>query len=523
MKSPGTPNNNATSNAAETQHNTSQITAPQTKSNTPSIFEHMMKRSAEVFADESSTSHPKPIQRMHLHEDGTISVTCYRNYTTHLQVLGTSNGGQEQQEVQLGRIAWSTTIQIRKNKDMDVPVELLVSSSIPPATTNLETDPPRIRYVQRHSRLSVPVLKSILQKSIRRRKPLPSVRVSMELADKSLEDLLRRLPIIILEDSTLHPDLPLLVWLMMAVSKDYQIPLILMKRVFRIVFEMASCPWQDFLNEGGVSESSQNDADPLSIATFHNHIENDGHYQLDTNSILIWSMLIRSSYGGMAGDILMLRDYANAWHNRFTVTRILPDSIVKRLSGGNTDNQNVLQNYGSSLQLMEWSQIPKFIHQKASKNSLSRIDSILGRQQQHHHHQPSSRCCGLEFLSHPDMTVEGVDFHCSSVLNTAILTNPLLVQECYKKLERITLPTRYHPMPTSGCTAERFVWLEGLLKSCMWKYSAGVNLRLPLAPKLSNSEEDDYTELKQFWKEMIEPMTKAFSTRYVVERLSPRQ
>lgn len=67
--------------------------------------------------------------------------------------------------------------------------------------------------------MQVPVLKSVLQKSVRRRRPLPAVRVAMELADKSLDDLLRRLPIIMLEDSMLHPDLPLLVWLMVASSK----------------------------------------------------------------------------------------------------------------------------------------------------------------------------------------------------------------------------------------------------------------------------------------------------------------
>ena len=63
------------------------------------------------------------------------------------------------------------------------------------------------------------MLKSILQKSIRRRRPLPAVRVAIELVDKALGELLRRLPIIILEDSMLHPDLPLLVWLMVAESK----------------------------------------------------------------------------------------------------------------------------------------------------------------------------------------------------------------------------------------------------------------------------------------------------------------
>jgi len=62
-------------------------------------------------------------------------------------------------------------------------------------------------------------LKSCLQKCIRRRQPLPAVRVAMELFDKSYADLIRRLPIIVLEDSFLHPDFGLLVWLMVAESK----------------------------------------------------------------------------------------------------------------------------------------------------------------------------------------------------------------------------------------------------------------------------------------------------------------
>jgi hypothetical protein len=41
----------------------------------------------------------------------------------------------------------------------------------------------------------------------------------MELADKSFGDLIRRLPVIMLEDSFLHEDIGLLVWLMAAESK----------------------------------------------------------------------------------------------------------------------------------------------------------------------------------------------------------------------------------------------------------------------------------------------------------------
>jgi hypothetical protein len=73
--------------------------------------------------------------------------------------------------------------------------------------------------------LSASVLKSCLQKNIRRMHPAASVRTASELAShtdkQGFHELIRRLTIIVLEDACLHPALPLLVWLMMANSKGY--------------------------------------------------------------------------------------------------------------------------------------------------------------------------------------------------------------------------------------------------------------------------------------------------------------
>mmetsp|Transcript_34819 Transcript_34819/g.68536 ORF Transcript_34819/g.68536 Transcript_34819/m.68536 type:complete len:379 (-) Transcript_34819:847-1983(-) len=89
----------------------------------------------------------------------------------------------------------------------------------PPASSRPIRKPFPFRLVVRPSGLSVPVLKSMLQKCVRRRRPMPSVRIAMELAQKSWSDLIRRLPLIVLEDSLLHPDFPLLVWLVVADSR----------------------------------------------------------------------------------------------------------------------------------------------------------------------------------------------------------------------------------------------------------------------------------------------------------------
>lgn len=141
--------------------------------------------------------------RFHLHSDGHVS----------WEIANAVNCSIHETDIQ-----WSAIVSLKPfdSTTTNERCELVVSTSIPSLDPSAS---PRPRLVRKHSRLSVPVLKSILQKAIRRRRPLPAAKVAMELADKSLGELLRRLPIIVLEDSTLHPDIPLLCWLMVAHSK----------------------------------------------------------------------------------------------------------------------------------------------------------------------------------------------------------------------------------------------------------------------------------------------------------------
>jgi len=160
-------------------------------------FSQMLNNSKKMFAEKKVQK-----QRFHLSEvDGTLD----------LQWLCDENDAIP------SNVEWTGKLMIRASKDATVneqEMELIVTSSIPS-----EAEFVRVHYVKRHSRFSVPVLKSILQKSIRRRRPKPSVRLAMELADKSFGELIRRLPIICLEDSFLHHEFPFLVWLMIAYSK----------------------------------------------------------------------------------------------------------------------------------------------------------------------------------------------------------------------------------------------------------------------------------------------------------------
>ena len=435
-------------------------------------FSHMMKRSLQVFSTQVSK-----VMRFHLHSDGTVCLTCYANPDPNANDL-------------LEEIKWSAKVQVKNKKTFSAAeasvrkyptVELIVSSAIDSANQ-------KTRFVGRHSRLSVPVLKSILQKSIRRRKPLPSLRVAMELADKSLGDLLRRLPVIILEDSFLHPSFSLLTWLMVAQSKDFEIPPRLMVKVFCAVYEISSCPWQDhFVSQSSGSESSRE----ISICSYH---KTGIDYTLEDGEALVWCMLLRAEYGGMSCDIRMLQDFATVWTSRLSQCD-LSEAIAQRVSASFP---------AVTTNAIRWANIPALLHQ--SSKSLFRVGTICQR--------------GIPYLAMADITMEGVDFHCSSVLDS-LLSNRKLVEQCCKWFEegRFSLePLGLDPIPDSG-SEERRSWLEGVLKRCMWNYSAGVNRRLPLS-SIANQMNCTKDDLKtDFWDKLIHPRTKVYAEKYITERL----
>jgi hypothetical protein len=484
--SPHQPSNNKSILASENgeKEQSTPVSPPSPTTTTPAsnnAFLHMMKRSVEVF---SKAHESRLAQRFHLNADGSVSLTSY----------STNPGLSQPDDV---NIEWSATIQV-KDKTADVGIDLVVSSSIPSA-------PNKTRLVKRHSRLSVPVLKSILQKSIRRRKPLPSVRVAMEIADKSMGDLLRRLPIIILEDSTLHPSFPLLTWLMAAHSKNFELPPNLMVKVLCAVYEMASCPWQDHVEDRPSSDGEESSPPDISISSYHK--PGIDHTLESTTDAIIWSMLLRAQYGGMACDIRMLRQFATQWKKRFFDGDV-PDSIATRVPQSSIPA-------GAKGTNLQWSNVPFRIHQSASRQSASRVQAINICQDN-----------GIACLTKTDITMEGIDFHCSSILES-MLSDRHLVDQCYNHRLATTGMAGLDSMPDDDSKDHRRSWLEGVLKRCMWNYSAGINRRLPFRPTTTTTTTDKEVKaccadnpLKDFWETLLQPRSKAFAEKYVSERLS---
>jgi hypothetical protein len=111
------------------------------------------------------------------------------------------------------------------------------------------------------------LLKSMLQKAVRRRLTDTVIRLSFALASISTIELLRRLPIICLEDGFLHPGYPILIWCMVASSKGFILPDYLLSVCIHIIAEVTEARYMDNLhdddtirNDININQNNNNDS-----------------------------------------------------------------------------------------------------------------------------------------------------------------------------------------------------------------------------------------------------------------------
>lgn len=142
-----------------------------------------------------------------------------------------------------------------------------------------------------------PLIKSNLQKCIRRRLASKAVRSMYSLMAISPFEALRRLFIIILEDTLPIPALPTLVWFMMATSKAYSLATKQVEWILGVVYLVCTKvelrrPSKEKLPIGPLTDNS-----------------------IETQ--ILWSMAFRRAYGGMEGDQEMMESLGGLWYRTF--------------------------------------------------------------------------------------------------------------------------------------------------------------------------------------------------------------
>lgn len=144
----------------------------------------------------------------------------------------------------------------------------------------------------------MPILKSNLQKSIRRQMLKPAVRTAFTIACIDPNNLLRRLPIIMLEDVALTYDFITLIWLMCAVSKKkYTLSDVDITWLLSVVRRLVQCSQKEHYSKVETQfPLSKTLWDSLSTPVQQN---------------MTWALELRKSYGGLKGDMKMVNWYTN--------------------------------------------------------------------------------------------------------------------------------------------------------------------------------------------------------------------
>lgn len=176
---------------------------------------------------------------------------------------------------------------------------------------------------------NVSFLKSHLQKNIRRKDCKRAIPTSLHLMKLDMNEFLRRMMIIHIEDTFLHKSTTTLLWIMIAYStKKFKMKRYIYEWLLGFVYITCITKKADDYNK----KIKKNDIDVNDNTgnEFNEFIEFDKTNLTDEQISMLYSLNVRIAYGGLSGDMIMLKKCSNLWKSRFMKsTNILMINTIK--------------------------------------------------------------------------------------------------------------------------------------------------------------------------------------------------
>ena len=174
------------------------------------------------------------------------------------------------------------------------------------------------------------LLKSHLQKCVRLQLDCKAVRTAYFLMKRDINDFLRRLPIIMMEDTGLHSSISVVIWFMCCID-------IIHIQNYMIWYFMGIVRYMAASNHFDGIDTKNYQPQKIDIIKLWNLIETQV-LDIDKKNLL-YSLLIRLNYGGMKGDHIMIQNmidiilwqWGDSIPNRIINDKIRPVRIHKSL------------------------------------------------------------------------------------------------------------------------------------------------------------------------------------------------
>lgn len=337
----------------------------------------------------------------------------------------------------------------------DVQLTLLTNLT---SSSSSEIKSGKVHPEELKSTIHISLMKSMIQKGVRRRMTEKVMNLTRQLASDNPSELLRRMVIICLEDVLLHPSVPILVWLMVAVSKDFKFDELHALICVTFMGDLCLAEHRDcypptatipemiekiqHLSMHCNPSSSKLEQDNAPSNETGSTAEIKSLYDLVSNpawKTIIASLFIRASYGGMSFDRVMLEKYGLLW-----LSRILTRKSTTNTSSSSTTftssflHTEVLNNFswfdydGSPLSsLNNWGAEMLSVYQISSSGSSlpsinqlnTRIDHLLKSRPRDGQSEISGDLLHPVWIRSSDLVAEGIDFHCDWNLITYVIEN----------------------------------------------------------------------------------------------------
>ena len=163
---------------------------------------------------------------------------------------------------------------------------------------------------------NIPYLKSHLQKCIRKQNDILAIPTCYHFLKLDLNELIRRLPIIMIEDTFLHESFTTLIWLMIAIStKKFKMKKYIYEWVLGVVYLLCIINEKDYVNKENLKNNMISNVIPNIISNIE--LLNNYNDLTESQISLLYSMHMRISYGGLKSDTEMINSFLNLWEYRF--------------------------------------------------------------------------------------------------------------------------------------------------------------------------------------------------------------
>ena len=161
-------------------------------------------------------------------------------------------------------------------------------------------------------------LKSHLQKTIRKKDDHRAIQTCHHLLKLDISELLRRLIIIMLEDTIIHESLPTLVWLMVSINyKKFKKEIYIYEWILGVVYILCKIDEKPNINNIHKKITLSNEKNQIyQNLDSYNKLEN-------IKMSLLYSLHLRIAYGGMQCDMTMIQKYIDILDYQFKNNELL--------------------------------------------------------------------------------------------------------------------------------------------------------------------------------------------------------